>query len=475
MKFSRTTLAGLWLIDLELREDERGFLARTYCENEFAANDLNTCWPQCNLTLTEKRGMVRGMHFQADPKPEIKLIRCAAGAIFDVLVDVRRDSPTFGRWEGFELSSANRRMLYVPGGFAHGFQCLMDNCEVFYMMSEFYVSKLARGIRWNDPAVNIKWPIAEAMLSERDRNLPLLSSLTWKILLTGPTGFIGSNFVRQALARGHQIAGLALPGEALPPSLPGSENLHWLRGTLEEAPWREIEAFGADVCIHMAWITTPGIYLESPENFKLLESSQKFLKRLRELGTKHIIGFGTCVECQISGHPLSEDKSPLAPTTPYARCKNDLRLAMEEEAKTHGLKFCWVRVFYPYGPGEHPSRLCSSIIQKLSRDEKIVLKTPASTKDYIYIDDLAMALITVMESQATGIINLGTGIGVTVREIAQTLAGMMGKPHLISEIDSPETDSLGYVVADASRLRGLGWQPAYTMTQGLQRLMAAKA
>src|ERR1700757_1004730 len=170
MKFSQTTLAGLWLIELELREDERGFLARTYCENEFAAHGLNTRWPQCNLTLTKQRGMVRGMHFQADPKPEIKLIRCAAGAIFDVLVDVRRSSPTFGRWEGFELSAANRRTLYVPGGFAHGLQCLTDNCEVFYMMSEFYVPELARGICWNDPAVGIRWPMAEAALSERDKN-----------------------------------------------------------------------------------------------------------------------------------------------------------------------------------------------------------------------------------------------------------------------------------------------------------------
>lgn len=177
MKFSRTNFSGVWLIEMELREDERGFLARTYCDQEFAAQGLNTRWPQCNLTLTKKRGMVRGMHFQADPKPEIKLIRCTAGAIFDVLVDVRRDSPTFGSWESFELTAANRLTLYVPGGFAHGFQCLTDNCEVFYMMSDFYVAELARGIRWNDPMLNIDWPIADAALSDRDKNLPLLSSL----------------------------------------------------------------------------------------------------------------------------------------------------------------------------------------------------------------------------------------------------------------------------------------------------------
>lgn len=177
MKFTRTRLDGLWLIELELREDERGFLARTYCEQEFAAHGLNTRWPQCNLTLTKQRGMIRGMHFQADPRPEIKLIRCAAGAIFDVLVDVRRDSPTFGRWEGFELTAQNRRMLYVAGGFAHGFQCLADNCEVFYQMSEVYVPELARGLRFNDPTVAIHWPIANPALSERDRKLPLLADV----------------------------------------------------------------------------------------------------------------------------------------------------------------------------------------------------------------------------------------------------------------------------------------------------------
>lgn len=177
MKFSRTNLNGLWLLELELREDERGFLARTYCDREFAAHGLNTRWPQCNLTLTRQLGMIRGMHFQAEPKPEIKLIRCAAGAIFDVLVDVRRDSPTFGKWEGFELTAQNRLSLYVPGGFAHGFQCLTENCEVFYQMSEFYVPELARGVRFDDPQIDVRWPLPQPRLSERDRNLPLLADL----------------------------------------------------------------------------------------------------------------------------------------------------------------------------------------------------------------------------------------------------------------------------------------------------------
>ncbi len=177
MKFAPTTLPGVWIIDLEPKEDERGFLARTFCENEFAEHGLHARWPQCNLTLTRKRGTIRGMHYQAEPKPEIKLIRCSAGAVYDVLVDVRRDSPAFGKWESFELTAMNRRTLYVPGGIAHGFQCLAENSELFYQMSEFYYPELARGVRWSDPAVGIKWPLGDPLVSERDRNLPLLADV----------------------------------------------------------------------------------------------------------------------------------------------------------------------------------------------------------------------------------------------------------------------------------------------------------
>jgi dTDP-4-dehydrorhamnose 3,5-epimerase len=177
MKFSPTGLEGLWIIDLDRKQDERGFFVRTYCQQEFARAGLNTNWPQCNLTRTKIKGMIRGLHFQAEPKPETKLIRCNRGSIFDVIVDVRKNSPTYGKWLGFELSEENQRTLYVPGGFAHGFQCLTDDAEVFYQMSEIYYPDLARGIRWNDPSIKIQWPIADAYLSGRDRNLPDLNSL----------------------------------------------------------------------------------------------------------------------------------------------------------------------------------------------------------------------------------------------------------------------------------------------------------
>ena len=172
MKFKPTSLAGVWRIEPELHEDERGFLLRTYCESEFSAHGLNTHWPQCNLTLTKQRGMLRGLHYQAEPKPEIKVIRCVTGAIWDVLVDLRSESPTYGKWEAFELTAQNRHQLYVPGGCAHGFQCLTDECQVYYQMSESYVPELARGVRWNDPAFGLTWPLAVKALSQRDSSFP---------------------------------------------------------------------------------------------------------------------------------------------------------------------------------------------------------------------------------------------------------------------------------------------------------------
>ncbi len=174
MKFTPTKFEQVWIIEPEPKQDERGFFARTYCAQEFAAHGLNTQWVQQNHTLTKARGSVRGMHWQAAPNPEIKLVRCLAGSVLDVVVDVRTDSATFGQWQAIELSAQNMRALYIPAGFAHGFQCLGDSCELFYLMSDFYHADLARGLRCEDPSVGITWPLPIINLSSRDAALPLL-------------------------------------------------------------------------------------------------------------------------------------------------------------------------------------------------------------------------------------------------------------------------------------------------------------
>jgi dTDP-4-dehydrorhamnose 3,5-epimerase len=168
MRITPTGLAGLALIDLEPIEDERGFFARSYCRRELEQAGLDPTVAQCNFSFNRQRGTLRGMHWAAHPHREAKLVRCTAGAIFDVALDIRRNSPTFLMWEGFDLSAENRHGLYIPVGFAHGFQSLTDRSEVHYQMSTFYVPEAARGARWNDPRFAIAWPIADPVLSPKD-------------------------------------------------------------------------------------------------------------------------------------------------------------------------------------------------------------------------------------------------------------------------------------------------------------------
>lgn len=173
MRFTETPLPGAYLIDIERREDERGFFARAWSHDEFEARGINPRIGQCNISFNVRRGTLRGMHYQVPPYAEAKLVRCTMGAIFDVIIDLRPGSPTYKRHFSVVLSSENRRMLYVPEGFAHGFQTLEDATEVFYQMSKVYASEAARGVRWNDPAFGISWPpVAERTVSERDQQFP---------------------------------------------------------------------------------------------------------------------------------------------------------------------------------------------------------------------------------------------------------------------------------------------------------------
>jgi len=175
MRFLETGLAGAYVIELEPASDERGFFARSYCENEFESRGLTSRFVQCNVSFNHKAGTTRGMHWQAEPNPEAKLVRCTAGAIFDVIVDLRRNSRTRHQVFGIELNSENRQMLFIPTGFAHGFQTLCDETEVFYQMSDFYIPGAAHGFRWNDPELGIRWPREPSVISDRDRALPLFS------------------------------------------------------------------------------------------------------------------------------------------------------------------------------------------------------------------------------------------------------------------------------------------------------------
>lgn len=168
MKFVEAPLAGAYVLELKRLEDERGFFARTWCAEELAAHGLEAQIAQCNLSSNRRRGTLRGMHYQAAPHQEAKIVRCIRGAIYDVIVDLRYDSPTRLRWTSIELTADNRLALYVPKDFAHGFQTLADDSEVFYEMSAMHAPGFGRGVRWNDPVFGIEWPLADPVLSTRD-------------------------------------------------------------------------------------------------------------------------------------------------------------------------------------------------------------------------------------------------------------------------------------------------------------------
>ena len=172
MIFTETILKGAFVIEPERLEDERGFFARTWCQREFEAHGINSKWVQCNISFNKKKGTLRGMHYQAIPFGEAKLVRCTLGATYDVIIDLRPESPTFKQHVAVVLTATNRKMLYVPEGFAQGFLTLEDNTEIFYQMSEFFSAEYARGARWNDPAFGIQWPAEVQIISDRDQNHP---------------------------------------------------------------------------------------------------------------------------------------------------------------------------------------------------------------------------------------------------------------------------------------------------------------
>jgi dTDP-4-dehydrorhamnose 3,5-epimerase len=172
VRFLESKVAGAFVVDLETFADDRGFFARVWCARELGERGLESRLAQCSTSFNRRKGTLRGMHYQIAPHAEAKLVRCIRGAIHDVVVDLRRESPTFRRWDAVELTAENRRGLYIPPGCAHGFQTVADDSEVLYFISEFHAPDAARGARWNDPAFAIEWPLPDPILSERDRTYP---------------------------------------------------------------------------------------------------------------------------------------------------------------------------------------------------------------------------------------------------------------------------------------------------------------
>ena len=287
-----------------------------------------------------------------------------------------------------------------------------------------------------------------------------------RILLTGATGFIGKAIARAAVACGHKVLALVRPGrEAELP--PGTQAV---RGSLAELPWEEVKRFEPTVCVHAAWISTPGVYLESPENESLVRWSKDFMAGARSAGVQHAVVLGTCIEYAPSDSPLIEQSSVIAPASLYAESKVRLWKALQADPVTSGMGLAWARIFYPYGAGEHPQRVCSSICRKLLRGEAIELKTPDSVKDYIHVKDVAEAILRILNMRFRGEINVGTGTGISIWDLAGLIARNVGASGQVKRAPVAGFDAYPRVVADSGRLRSLGWEPAISLEQGTLEL-----
>lgn len=286
-----------------------------------------------------------------------------------------------------------------------------------------------------------------------------------RVLVTGANGFIGRAFCKQAASRGHEVLGMVRGA---------SEHEHLdvptVVGTLDQAPWTAIREFAPDAVLHLAWTAAPGAYLNSPENEVLLEQSKAFLRGCLDAGIPHLAAAGSCGEYAPSADLLSESHSALAGGFPYSEAKLALCRWLEAEARWPRT-WTWLRIFYPYGPGEHPRRLPSLLMRQLSAGQTVGLRTPDSVKDYVFIDDLAVAMWVCLESGLTGPVNLGSGQGVRIRDLARRIACVIGaNVSLVENADPSQIDPRPTQVADMDRLVAVGWRPKTQLEDGLRSL-----
>jgi dTDP-6-deoxy-L-talose 4-dehydrogenase (NAD+) len=288
-----------------------------------------------------------------------------------------------------------------------------------------------------------------------------------KIFLTGASGFIGRAFCRVAAERGHRLIALCRNERTVLP-----EEIEIAKGDLASVPWSQVERFAPEAALHLAWVATPGVYLDSPENEIWLEQSKAFFGRLRDMQVAHVAATGTCIEYAASTDPLNETSSRLDPAFPYSRAKVALFEWLRDAGTAASTGWAWFRLFYPYGPGEHPHRMSTSLIHQLRARKSVALRTPHSVKDYIFIDDTALAICLALEARLTGAINVGAGQGISIRRLAERIAELLqADPSLVQEADQPSPDPTPVVIADNRRLRGAGWRPGTNLDAGLERLI----
>lgn len=292
--------------------------------------------------------------------------------------------------------------------------------------------------------------------------LPSLRPVTHNVLVTGATGFLGSCLVRKALNAGARVATLCRTDAA---SFLERETCV-IRGTLERPDWGAIEAFRPDVCVHCAWIATPGEYIHSPLNTRLAEATMDFARRLEILGLRHFVGIGSCAEYEPSFRALKENDPEARNATPYVKSKLEVLRFLESTCAT---PFSWLRIFYLYGAGEHPGRFLTSAAKTLKAGRELIIQRPEDLVDYVHVDDAADAAWDVVRGGQTGVYNVGSGESRTVSSIAVRLGELTGHPELVRCAD--QKTSTGRV-ADIEKLKATGWKPRRDFVRSLGEIVA---
>lgn len=290
-----------------------------------------------------------------------------------------------------------------------------------------------------------------------------------KVFVTGASGFIGRAFVDEAVRRGHDLLCLARSGTRW-----RDDRVSVARGDLASIPWNDVERFAPDALLHLAWIATPGEYLHSPLNQTFLDDSRMLVDGLAARGVTRFVAAGSGIEYAPSEAPLVEATSPTLGDSAYAAAKCRLQEWLSERDGAARASWSWLRVFYPFGPGEHAGRITTAFLQRLAAGETLVLRTPDSVKDFIFVTDLARAVCDVLQSNVVGPVNLGTGIGTSIRNVALSCAAALGRDEaLVRAADVLDVDPRPVVVADVTRLHALGWRPEVPIDEGVSRLARA--
>ncbi len=284
-----------------------------------------------------------------------------------------------------------------------------------------------------------------------------------RILITGGTGFIGNAAAMACQKAGHDVAVLTLPNDPNKPKL-AKQGLHIIQGDLQTPPWNHIEDFAPKCCLHAAWITTPGEYMTSPLNTKLLEWSKAMIKDMCERGIKYILGIGSCTEL------FKINSSQSIP--PYIFAKRELHQFMDQITKTYdNVKTAWARIYYPFGPGEPAEKLASFLIQKLTTGQTVTLNTPDAIKDYIYISDVGNALERLISLQHGGTFEVGSGKGISVRQLAEIIAKVIKKNPADCIVCKAQQDPCQTPIAENTSLQQLGWKPEISLEEGIQKMI----